>query len=711
MSNEAVDTLKQQGDLYALAVIQTADQQARKLQQAQLTPELLELVWTRADLPALDVRPITGRQDSFILPEIIKQKLASYQSYNQISNQLFIRNIQVYFAKRRWPATAEEAGELKQFFANAAIQYSFDLYANAQARAKQRGELILREQDVHAAVQGFTPFVVNQFEDVTYFPRLGKEQVTMESYDLDAFRDSGLHWFYLKNAINESQGKLSLDADPFAAELLAESIAQFGVLVLRIAGEEAMRVDQERLSSAHINAALRGIQQRINAHAKAPAQQKVEAPIASSPEGSVIEAEQYFDDVTVQSGIDMEHRSSDWLSRLLRSYLDGGEGVGNSTIPPAFGGSGIGAEDINNDGWPDLLVLSGAGNRLYLNNKDKTFTDITQRAGLDWERPDGTYGEARQPLIVDFDNDGWQDICITYANDTHRVYRNNGDGSFEDVTGKAGLGGKGLVGGPATVFDYDNDGLLDIYIGYFGNYLKGKLPTLARRNRNGLPNKLFRNKGNFQFEDVTEKSGTGDVGWAQAVGHSDFDGDGWQDLIVGNDFGVNVYYRNQGDGTFEDVSGKMGTDKPSYTMGIGIADLNRDQLPDYYISNIVTMNKDEKYTLPSEDTQAKFDPEKLATMRVVEANDLFLSAPPKELGELPQFTLSKMVDRGYSSTGWSWDADFFDFDHDGDDDLYVLNGMNDFNLYSEDNPFYTEPMNNQAMGVQFANGRSEITAQ
>ena len=246
-----------------------------------------------------------------------------------------------------------------------------------------------------------------------------------------------------------------------------------------------------------------------------------------------------------------------------------------------------------------------------------------------------------------------------------------------------------MVSGPATTFDFDNDGLLDIYVTCFGNYLSGVLPTLERRNRNGLPNRLFRNLGGMRFEEVTERAGVGDRGWGQAVTHTDIDGDGRQDLIVGNDFGVNVYYRNLGDGRFEDVSAQLGTDKPSYTMSIGTADLNRDLVPDIYISNIVTMNKDEKYVLPNADTRMKFNLEKLAHLRVVEANDLFLSSAKD--GGLPSYQLSRAVGRGHSSTGWAWDADFFDADNDGDDDLYVLNGMNEFNLYSSRNPYFMNP--------------------
>ncbi|MCP5053357.1 MAG: VCBS repeat-containing protein, partial [bacterium] len=212
--------------------------------------------------------------------------------------------------------------------------------------------------------------------------------------------------------------------------------------------------------------------------------------------------------------------------------------------------------DLNGDGIQDVLLLSGSGNALYLGDGKGRFRDITREAGIVFQRQDGHFGEPRQPLIADFDNDGLQDILITYVNDSHKLYKNLGKAKFKDVSFASGLGGKNLVGGPATTFDYDKDGLLDIYIGYFGNYLEGTLPTLTRKNLNALPNKLFKNLGNMKFKDVTQKSGVGNTGWGQAVAHTDFDLDGWQDLIVGNDFGVNEYYRNRGDGTFETVADK-----------------------------------------------------------------------------------------------------------------------------------------------------------
>jgi hypothetical protein len=133
------------------------------------------------------------------------------------------------------------------------------------------------------------------------------------------------------------------------------------------------------------------------------------------------------------------------------------------------------------------------------------------------------------------------------------------------------------------------------------------------------------------------------------------------------------------------VSSKIGTDKPSYTMNVGITDLNRDGFPDVYISNIVTMDKDEKYILPDTRTRMKFNPAKMANMRVVEANDLWESVA--QGGKLASYEQSKSVGRGFRSTGWAWGAQFLDYDNDGDDDLYVVNGMNEYAVYSSPFPW------------------------
>jgi hypothetical protein len=636
---------------------------------------------------------------------IVAEKLTAYETYNNLAMPVFLRNLQVYMARHMWPSDPAEGKAFKDQFTEVMVGWTMDVMLEAEKLARKAGHPLIRVEDVHAALQTFEPHEANQYEDIIYFPRLPKnERIVIEAYDLDAFRDPGIHWVYLSEALNDPRYKGTLEPDPFAAELLVEGAAQFGVLVLRVAGTVATEEEKDRLEGAHLTKALVRIQALLDKHATAPPVKKAKTVIASAKSTSkTAPSGTFFTDVTATSGIAFEHRLSDWLARFIRGYTVAEGGTVRLSVPPTFGGSGVAAEDVDGDGDDDVLILGGAGNALYLNDGKGGFTDVTEAAGLVWTRPDGRAGEPRQPIVADFDNDGREDILITYVDDAHRLYRNTGTVNhvpkFEDVTARANLGGKGLVGGPATALDFDRDGLLDLYIGYFGDYLHGEVPTLARRNNNALPDKLFRNKGNFVFEDVTEGSGVANMGWAQSVGHLDFDGDGWEDLICGNDFGTNAWYRNRGDGTFEDVSSKIGTDKPSYTMNVGVTDLNRDGLPDVYISNIVTMDKDEKYVLPDTKTRMKFNPAKMANMRVVEANDLWVSTRGSA-GAVPvSYDQSTNVGRGYRSTGWAWDADFFDFDNDGDDDLYVVNGMNEYAVYSSVNPYLTDPKGNPSNGI------------
>jgi hypothetical protein len=696
LDNAAVALFKDAIDLVTLAALQQADRTARVANREFVSAEMLRAAWRnyvhaqrKAPAPAAAGAPPRGEKFATI-KAIVAEKLSAFEKYNNLSMPVFLRNVQVYMARHLWPVDPEEGKRFKDQFTETMIAWTADVMLDAEKRARKAGHPLIRVEDVHQAVQLYEPHVLNQYEDCIYFPRLPKnEQIVIEAYDLDSFRDPGLHWLYLNEVLNDPKYPGTLEPDPFAAELLTEGAAQMGTLILRVAGTIAAERAAERLNHEHLSLALKRIQTLLDRNASMPAARRAPAVIASSPADARSRAtgRKDFTDVTASSGITFDHRLSDWLARFIRGYTVVEGDTVRLAVPPAFGGSGVAAEDIDNDGDVDVLLLGGAGNALYLNDGKGRFTNITEAAGLTWRRPDGTSGEPRQPIIADFDNDGLEDIVITYAGDDHRVYRNLGNARFEDVTARTNLGGSGLVGGPATALDFDRDGLLDLYVGYFGDYLHGVLPTLSRRNTNALPDKLFRNKGNFVFEDVSAGSGVDHPGWAQAIGHLDFDGDGWEDLICGNDFGENAWYRNLGNGRFENVARAIGTDKPSYTMNVGITDLNRDGLPDVYISNIVTMDKDEKYVLPETKTRMKFNPQKMANMRVVEANDLFLSvaAPGK-----PAYELSDAVGRGDRSTGWSWGANFFDYDNDGDDDLYVLNGMNEYAVYSSVNPYLTD---------------------
>ena len=685
--DETLDAMRRFLDLHTLAALSLADRSARLASEPEISEEGLVRAWRRleaaasgsageAAAPDWTGAPAPPAADLSLLRAIIDGKFASYRAYNRLEGDptlLFRANLQHYYLRYPLPDTMQGVLDLEARLDRSLRAFVEQHLAAAAARAAAAGRGLVRAEDAAASMQGLTPHTVNRFEDVTFFPRLRRErQVVLEAYDLDSFRDLGLHWKVIGAVVAADGFTLPRAPDPFAAELLAEGAAQYGLLLLRVAGELAREAAVPNTLPEHVDAAARMIVERSRRDAAAPEITGDDGRLVSAAGASAPSAEgTFFTDVTVAVGLEFEHRSSNWLSHLRRDLV---------VSPPTFSGGGIAAEDVNGDGYPDLLLVGGQGNALLLNDGQGHFVDVTELAGIRAEDEHGHAAEARQPLIADFDNDGRQDILITYVNDRHRLYRGLGEARFEDVSEAAGLGGAGLIGGPATTLDFDGDGLLDLYIGYFGNYLEGALPNVARHNDNALPNRLLRNLGGMKFRDVTDGSGAGDTGWAQAVSHTDFDLDGRQDLIVANDYGRNAFLRNQGDGTFRDMAAELGTDEPSHSMNIGLADLNWDNYPDIYISNIVAMVKDDRYVLPDEDTPRHFDPRTMARMRVVESNVLHVSQVRE--GRL-SYVNSGAVTRGANSTGWAWDADFFDFDNDGDDDLYCVNGTNDYFIFAE----------------------------
>jgi len=513
LSKKAVDAAKDALDFFTLSALQLADNKARLANEYLINTHGIETSWNslmikKKETARVQKNSTIAKKDKLsinnltMLKSVITQKLSSYEVYNEINNQLFVRNLQVYFARLSWPKDKEEAKLFRQLFTETLIAFAGDLYLGAQKLAMQRGHTTIQEKDVFDLLQRFLPHEINEYEDAIFFPHLKKEeQIVINAYDMDAFRDSGIHWKYLEYAINSKDFPSYLEPDPFAAELITENIAQFGVLILRITGIEGKKKGDKRLKTSQFIDAMHVVQNKIKADAKAPRKKEKESTskLASASNNTAESFKtSYFTDVTSAVGIKSMHRSSDWLSRMLRSYLKKDKYRGVITIPPAFGGAGVASDDINNDGYPDILILSGLGNKLYINEKGKGFKDVSEESGLLWVRPEDKHpGEPRQPLIADLDNDGYKDIIITYVNDLHRVYRNRGDGTFEDMSEKANLGGLGSVSGPAALIDIDNDGLLDLYVTYFGDYIKGVLPTLKRRNDNGRANQLFKNKGNF----------------------------------------------------------------------------------------------------------------------------------------------------------------------------------------------------------------------
>ncbi len=686
LDDDAAAALNELVDAVTLCALKLADQAARRVSVPEVSPQLFVDAW-RNLVPATAITPgpvaadrsntDVARAGRAVLFSMIDNKVSAYRAYNNVDTaevvRRFANNIQTYYAKFRLPLPdGPRLPWLMQAYRARLLVFVRELVTASQRLASENGHEFIRASDALAVTERLLPRRIDDFEDLHYFHRLGPDdRVTLESYDCDSFRDTGLHWLTLKNLY---LGNPDLDTlpDPFAAEILTEAASEYGVLLFRVAGRIATAQDDPLmvLAPRHIAAAVDEIATLASRHHAASGQTRTAPAIVSAtPAGSDETGSRFFTDVTASTGVRFEHRSTGWIARFRRTIR----------VPPTFSGGGVASEDIDGDGHADLLFLGGAGNALFRNDGHGRFEDVTDQAGIEFLRPDGTHGEGRHPLLCDFDNDGRPDILITYANDDHRLYRNLGAMRFEDVTEHAGLGGRGLICGPVTVFDYDNDGLLDIYITYFGDYLNGALPTVERDSRNALPNKLFRNLGDMRFEDVTAGSGTDDTGWAQGVTHTDFDRDGLQDIVVVNDFGRNVFLRNLGGGRFENVATDLGMTNAYHSMNVGITDLNRDGFPDVYVSNIATMVKDDKYAFPDAVTTQHFATDTMATLLFKEANVLYMSAGSD--GRLTGYAPSTDIERGESSTGWAWGAQFFDFDNDGDDDLYVVNGANDYFLY------------------------------
>ena len=347
---------------------------------------------------------------------------------------------------------------------------------------------------------------------------------------------------------------------------------------------------------------------------------------------------------------------------------------------PETMGPGVAFVDYDNDGWMDIFLVNGGlcdfyqpakkpRNGLYRNNRDGTFTDVTSSAGVA-----GGDSFGMGVAVGDYDNDGYPDLFVTaYGRCT--LYRNNRNGTFTDVTAKAGVATPGWTTS-AVWFDYDGDGLLDLFVCSFVKYTR-ESQSLCLKERGGRPGYciprifqptssfLYKNNGDGTFRDVTREMRLAKPGKALGVVATDIDNDGRMDLFVSNDTMENFLFMNRGGQGWDEIGFSalvaLSTDGwPRSGMGVDAADVDGDGWQDLFVSNL----DKEMFSLYRNTGYGNFD-------------DLSFA------GEIGRAT--------YNLSGWG--LKFFDFDNDGTMDLILANGHPD-DLVSERSPavHYHEPM-------------------
>jgi tetratricopeptide (TPR) repeat protein/peroxiredoxin len=364
-------------------------------------------------------------------------------------------------------------------------------------------------------------------------------------------------------------------------------------------------------------------------------------------------------------------------SDYWRTRLDAACGI------DIYGHNGVAVGDIDGDGFDDLYICQPAGlpNRLYRNRGDGTFEDITAHSGL------GLLENTACALFADFDNDGHQDLVVVRT-EGPLLFLNDGTGQFRQHPDafRFAQPPQGTFTG-AAVADYDRDGWLDIYFClylYYQGAEQYKYPLPYYDANNGPPNFLMRNQRDGTFRDVTAESGLHQNNTRYSFCCAWLDSERGPDLYVVNDFGRKNLYRNNGDGTFRDVAAEAGVEDVGAGMSICTLDAGNQGAEDLYVANMWTAAGERIAA------QTQFQPDAPANVRTqfqkhAMGNSLFRRRNPQSTS----LHFESMGEQAGVSMGrWSWASDSWDFDHDGFPDLYVTNGMISGPLRKDLNSFF-----------------------
>jgi len=345
-----------------------------------------------------------------------------------------------------------------------------------------------------------------------------------------------------------------------------------------------------------------------------------------------------------------------------RTVLDGASGI------DIYGHNGVAVGDVDGDGFDDLYICQPAGlpNRMYRNCGDGTFEDITETSGV------GILDNTACALFADIDNDGRQDLIVVRASGP-LLFLNVGGGKFRlraDAFQFAQPPQGTFTG--AAIADYDRDGWLDIYFCLYAYYQGAdqyRYPMPYYAAENGPPNFLMRNRRDGSFGDVTKETGLNqdNTCFSFCCGWADAKGDGWLDLYVVNDFGRKNLYRNNGDGTFTDIAREAGVEDVGAGMSVSWLDYDGDGRQDLYVADMWTA-AGQRVAM-----QKEFQPNASEGVRALYQRHAMGNCLYRNLGD------GKFEDEGPRSGTlmgrWAWSSDAWDFDHDGYPDLYIANGM------------------------------------